>query len=68
MSVGVKDGRDSAFSCNLSEDEAELALQLQLQKSIKIPHEFDQKAVTLIKCKSCLTIQPPGKLCTNNAC
>ena len=66
--VGVRDGRDSAFSCNLSDDEREVSMELVHQRARKIPHEFNQKAVKKIKCNLCLMVQAPGKHCENNSC
>lgn len=64
----MQNGRNSAFSCDLSEDEDTYEQAMFSQRQMKIPHEFKQKAVTEIKCNNCLTIQPPDRLCKNQSC
>ena len=62
-----KDGRESAFSCDLSEESLDRKNNpSDLEKEpLRIPHEFDSKGVKQIKCNVCLTIQPPQKYCQN---
>jgi len=61
------DGRDSNFSCGLSdeEDEEEERRKSPTAEILKIPHEFDYKSVDLVKCNSCLEVQTPQKFCQN---